>query len=247
MVDFSGSSLGGSLAASAGGGGITAGLSASTFGSLGGAVGDIFGAVGSLKAASAYTKASQIELQNAAIARASTQIQLTQTQRHIFQTIGAQKAAVGAAGFANSGSAQDLLRSSLSQGALQRQVIQEQGLINVNSYEAQATAYQGQAAAAKASAGGGILGGILKFASAALPFLSDADAKINVTHAGPSPVAGINYYLFQYKGDPTLKVYRGVLAQEVQAVRPDAVQDTGGYLMVNYPKLGLRMEEVASA
>lgn len=217
-------------------------FSASTFSDLGGAVSDIFGGIGSIKAAGAYSKASDIELQNAAIARESTQIQETQAQRQIFQTIGAQQAAVGASGFASSGTAQDLLRSSVSQGALQKQVIQTQGNINVNSYEAQATAYQGQAAAAKAAAGGGFLGGVLKFASAALPFLSDADAKQNITLVGPSHIPGINLYLFQFRGDTT--VYQGVLAQEVELVRPDAIERAGGgYMRVNYAKLGLEMRE----
>lgn len=217
-------------------------ISASTFSDLGGAVGDIFGGIGSLKAADAYGKAANIELQNAAIAKESTQIQETQTQRQIFQTLGAQQAAVGASGFASSGTAQDLLRSSISQGALQKQVIAAQGQINVNAYEAQATAYQGQAAASKAAAGGGFLGGILKIASAALPFLSDIEAKQNVTLVGPSHIPGINIYLFQYLGNET--IYQGVMAQEVRAVRPDAVHDTGGYLEVDYAALGLTMEEV---
>lgn len=216
-------------------------LSSATFSDLGGAVSDIFGGIGSLKAASAYTKASQIELQNAQIAKESTAIQETQTQRQIFQTIGAQQTAVGAGGFDQSGTAQDLLRSSVSQGALQKQVIQEQGQINFNAYEAQATAYQGQAAAAKAAAGGGFLGGLLKIGSAFLG-LSDIEAKQNVNLLGPSPIPGINYYLFQYKGD--LTVWRGVLAQEVAAVRPDAVKETGGYLAVDYDALGLKMEAV---
>lgn len=218
-------------------------VSAQIFGDIGGAVSDIFGAIGSFKSAQAYTTASNIELQNAAIAKESTQIQETQTNRQIFQTIGAQSAAVGAAGFANSGSSQDLLRSSLSQGALQRQVIQTQGNINVNSYEAQATAYQGQAAASKSAGIGGLLGGILKGAAAVAPFFSDIEAKQNIRLIGPTHIPGINLYLFQYKGDET--VFSGVLAQEVEQVRPDAVERLGeGFLRVNYAKLGLKMEEV---
>lgn len=201
-----------------------------------GLISDIFGTIGAAEEAAAYNKASGLATLNAKITKESTAIQETQASRQIFQTIGAQKAAVGGAGFAASGSAQDLLRSSVSQGALQKQVIEQQGLINENGYLAQAAAYTGQSAAATATA---ISDGI----SSIFDIFSDADAKQNITIVGPSHIPGINLYLFQYKGDTT--VYRGVLAQEVEKVRPDAVERLGeGFLRVNYSKLGLTMEEV---
>ncbi len=50
---------------------------------------------------------------------------------------------------------------------------------------------------------------------------------------------GLGYYRFAYHGSE--KAYVGVMAQEVNAVRPDAV-DRGrdGYLRVHYDRLGLQ-------
>jgi len=52
---------------------------------------------------------------------------------------------------------------------------------------------------------------------------------------------GIGFYRFAYNGSE--KLYVGVMAQEVQAVRPDAVErDADGYLLVFYDRLGLKFE-----
>jgi hypothetical protein len=49
----------------------------------------------------------------------------------------------------------------------------------------------------------------------------------------------LGYYSFAYNGSD--KVYVGVIAQEVQAVRPDAVtRGNDGYLRVYYERLGLK-------
>jgi len=50
---------------------------------------------------------------------------------------------------------------------------------------------------------------------------------------------GLGYYRFSYQGSD--KAYVGVIAQEVEAVRPDAVtRGTDGYLRVYYDKLGIK-------
>ena len=50
---------------------------------------------------------------------------------------------------------------------------------------------------------------------------------------------GLGYYRFSYLGSD--KAYVGVIAQEVEALRPDAVRRGGdGYLRVYYDKLGLK-------
>ena len=50
---------------------------------------------------------------------------------------------------------------------------------------------------------------------------------------------GLGYYRFSYQGSD--KAYVGVIAQEVEAVRPDAVtRGSDGYLRVYYEKLGLK-------
>ncbi|MGC2588099.1 MAG: tail fiber domain-containing protein, partial [Pseudolabrys sp.] len=52
---------------------------------------------------------------------------------------------------------------------------------------------------------------------------------------------GLGFYRFSYNGSD--KVYVGVMAQEVQTVRPDAViRGRDGYLRVFYDKLGVKFE-----
>ena len=50
---------------------------------------------------------------------------------------------------------------------------------------------------------------------------------------------GLGYYRFSYLGND--KAYVGVIAQEVEAVKPDAVtRGRDGYLRVYYDKLGIK-------
>ena len=52
---------------------------------------------------------------------------------------------------------------------------------------------------------------------------------------------GLGLYRFAYRGSET--AYVGVMAQEVQAVIPDAVvRGRDGYLRVRYDKVGVRFE-----
>jgi hypothetical protein len=52
---------------------------------------------------------------------------------------------------------------------------------------------------------------------------------------------GLGFYRFSYNGSDT--AYVGVIAQEVQAVRPEAVvRGRDGYLRVFYDKLGVPFE-----
>ena len=100
-------------------------------------------AQGDTSEASAYGSAADIASANARLAQIAGQVQQAQTQLQINQTIGSQRAAVAANGFAESGSALSLLRSSTQQGLLQQQVI------GINSQE-QAAGYLEQAAASTA-------------------------------------------------------------------------------------------------
>lgn len=77
---------------------------------------------------------------------------------------------------------------------------------------------------------------------------SDVRLKENVKKVGEKK--GFNIYEFNY--DPLhpfvrylnlpTKTFTGVLAQEVLKKRPDAVEEFGGFLKVNYAALGLQME-----
>jgi hypothetical protein len=53
--------------------------------------------------------------------------------------------------------------------------------------------------------------------------------------------SGLGFYRFSYNGSVT--AYVGVMAQEVQAIMPEAVvRGPDGYLRVFYDKLGLQLQ-----
>jgi hypothetical protein len=52
---------------------------------------------------------------------------------------------------------------------------------------------------------------------------------------------GLGFYRFSYNGSE--KAYVGVMAQEVQAIMPEAVvRGRDGYLRVYYDRIGVRMQ-----
>ena len=53
---------------------------------------------------------------------------------------------------------------------------------------------------------------------------------------------GINIYEFKYKSKP--ERYRGVMAQEVQKIMPEAVIEKNGFLAVDYDKIGIEFKEI---
>lgn len=72
--------------------------------------------------------------------------------------------------------------------------------------------------------------------------VSDERLKTDIRPVGRAD-NGLTIYEFRYRGQPGL--YRGVMAQEVQDMYPDATyQHENGYLYVNYDALGMRMERV---
>ena len=137
-------------------------LSDATFTDLGGSISSLFSGMGELAAASAYTQASQLNQSNAAISQASGQLNAQLATRNAYQTMSTTQASTEATGFTLSGSAGDILREQAQQGALAKSVALSQGELQSQSFAAQAAAEQGQAASAKMSGGGGILGGLLK-------------------------------------------------------------------------------------
>lgn len=71
---------------------------------------------------------------------------------------------------------------------------------------------------------------------------SDVRLKSDITPVGTA-ANGLPLYTFRYVGGTT--VYRGVMAQDVLAYRPDAVVTLpGGWLAVDYGKLGMDMTAV---
>lgn len=129
------------------------------FSDISGAVGDLFSSEGHKAKAEGdrieaqnYDLASGLALKNEKFTETSTAIKQSQLDRSIYQTIGGERADVAGAGFAESGSALDLLRDSASQGALTKAVAGQQGLITEASYTEQAQSYTNMASAARLAA-----------------------------------------------------------------------------------------------
>lgn len=80
---------------------------------------------------------------------------------------------------------------------------------------------------------GGLLG------AAALK--SDSRLKENVTHSGE--YNGFPIYEFNYKGEPGR--FRGVMAQDVERIRPEAVVEMNGFKAVRYDMINVPFERVA--
>lgn len=105
-------------------------------------------AEGDFQAAKYYADAADISRSNEDIVKSSYRIQEAQLGRKIFQAEGTETAQVAGAGFSGGGSGGDLLRMSMNQGALAKGVMQQQGQIEVQSWEQQALGLQAQEASA---------------------------------------------------------------------------------------------------
>ena len=70
---------------------------------------------------------------------------------------------------------------------------------------------------------------------------SDIRLKENIEPVGKEN--GYNLYKFNYIGKPD-KTYIGVIAQEVEKIKPEAVTEINGFKAVNYDMIGLKMTEV---
>lgn len=81
---------------------------------------------------------------------------------------------------------------------------------------------------------GGGIGDIVKLGATVLPMvLSDERLKENVKPVGET-YDGQNIYRYNYKGDPRTQL--GLMAQEVEGRRPEAVGEVGGFKAVDYAK-----------
>jgi hypothetical protein len=103
---------------------------------------------------------------------------------------------------------------------------------------------------------GGIMGGVAGMGKAfpkmgagiatamkGIGFMSDIRLKENIEPAGTDKVTGLNLYDFNYKWGG--KRFRGVMAQEVMDLYPEAVYTSGaGWLGVYYEMLGIKMKEI---
>lgn len=101
------------------------------------------------------------------------------------------------------------------------------GLINEN-YNQKLGQWQQQNALTQ-----NILGGLFGLGGAMI--MSDRRTKTDIKPAGV--VEGRKVYSYRYKGEPEGAKHIGVMAQEVERDRPDAVVEMGGVKHVNYGKL----------
>lgn len=205
-------------------------VSQAGFSAAGSAVSDIFGAIGSFAQAKGYKAAAGYATENASIAEQSAKIQGYMAQRQITKTLGGQQTDIAGAGLAKSGSALDVVRDSAHQGSLTKQLIANQGAINVQGYQAEAASYDAMATAAKASGTGGIINGVISAAAAVFAFSDDhlKEAIVPVSRRRD----GLGIYEFNYHGSK--QRFRGVLASEVERIYPNAVHTEGNYRIVNY-------------
>lgn len=217
---------------------------------FGNAVSQLFGssaagamAQGSMASASAYDQAAEISRQNARLAAMSTNITQYQLGRQIDMVGGKQRAAVGASGFTMGGSAADIFKSTVQQGALAKAVMGIQGQINVNAETQKATSYMGMASQARSAASaqmsqssGSMFGSIFSGVGGLLALFSDEQIKENLKLI--DTVRGIRVYEFNFKGEP--RRYKGVIAQEVRNTHPWAVHEhESGLLMVDYAAIDM--------
>jgi len=109
-------------------------------------------AQGDIAEAQNYDLAANLAKENSAYTQQSTRIQQFQEARKETQTIGAQRAAVGGAGFAEGGSAFYLMRDSANQGAMAQGVIGLQGAITEAGFNEQAQSFTTMAETGRATA-----------------------------------------------------------------------------------------------
>lgn len=130
-----------------------------TIGNIGGAVADLYAADadrmrgrGQRKEAESYDIAADLSIENRKFAESSNIIKTAQLDRQIMKTEATQQADVAASGFTQGGSALDIMRSSASQGALTRAVLQQQGAITDLGYKEQEESYRKMAEVSRMSA-----------------------------------------------------------------------------------------------
>jgi hypothetical protein len=137
-----------------------------------------------------YGDAAALALQNEQFTKMSTAIKEAGENREVTQALGKTQADVAGAGFAETGSALDILRSGAQQGAILKATTSEQGLITeagfkeqADSYTLMSTAANEAAQAEMTAAKGAQIGAIISIASAGLDLAGPM-------LGGASPVGG---------------------------------------------------------
>lgn len=204
--------------------------------------GSIFSGIGSFiggQATAAGYGASADSLEEAArVTKLSGELKLTAIRRAAFGLKGTAMATAGGSGLKASGSALDVINNNAQQMGLTRAVT---ALNTKNEYQS----LMSQAKQAKKMEKSSKWGSVLGLAGGLIGgFFSDDDLKEDVIFVGRRG-DGIGIYEFSYKG--TGSRYRGVLASEIEVLRPDAIIEDGEFRRVDYDKLGIKFEKVTDA
>ncbi len=204
------------------------------FGSLFGGIGSFLGGQAT---ASGYKAAAKGYDEAARITQLSGLVKDNMMRRAAFQLHGTAVASTAGNGLALSGSSLDVIRSNTQQMGLSKALTDLNTKMEYESYKAQAA--QARAMAKSSSIGGifGLIGGVLGM-------FSDDDLKDEITLEGRRG-DGIGIYTFRYKGAEGR--WRGVLASEIEALRPDAIVIDGDFRRVNYDLLQIPFEQVTNA
>jgi hypothetical protein len=146
---------------------------------------------------------------------------------------GASTAAYG--GATNAGSAG--INTAMAPGSQRMTGMTQAGQTYGGILNSQTSAYNAGMAQQGLDVGGIMQGG------AALYMASDRRLKTNIKLVGTDPATGFNLYEYEYTFLPG-KTFRGVMADEVEAVIPEAVfTDANGFKSVNYGLIGVEMVE----
>lgn len=205
-----------------------------------GAAGSLFSTVGTFvgqqSAASASRASAKSYRKAAELTRLQTNLRLLAANRDIFRTIEGSRADVAASGFAQTGSAEDIIRSSVQEASLSRSIISTQGNIEYTGLMGQAEAAQETAKGQSTSSALGLIGGILGM-------FSDDRLKTDIDLVRVRP-DGLGIYQYRYTWDAGT-LYEGVLAGEVEELYPNAVSvDEDGLRVVDYPAIGAELLKV---
>jgi hypothetical protein len=153
--------------------------------------------------AAAYQNVAGIAGNNATVAGIAGDIKLLQQSRAFRQSMGSQRADVAAAGFQNSGSAIDLMRDSVSQSALDRQ------LVNVQTAQTQG-GYLEEGAAAGAEVAGA---NMASTAAQALAVQQRASGALATANSVNETQALVDQIATQQNGMPTTAAQTLALTQ----------------------------------
>ena len=124
-------------------------------------------------------------------------------------------------------------QAEINAAVLQDQQAQTADLNAIQDYLALTSGVGGMfgVQSSRTSGGNGLLGA-LGFGLQAAPLLfSDKRLKENIKRVGKTD-DGLNVYTYNYKGNPLR--HMGVMAQEVEKVKPGAVGEIGGFKAVDY-------------